>query len=330
MSYTHLSACERGQIQALLEEGKSVSHIARVLGRSVSTVCRERNRHTIKEIYNAEKAQRRYHERRADCRPCRKLEYLSLWDYVMKSISRYWSPQQIAGRLPIDYPDDPRMRISHETLYKALYTDERLRALIVFLRQGRPKRRKRGQGRTGRGLIPGRVSIHQRPAEVQARSRFGDWEGDLVLGKNQQGAVISLVARKSLMLLGRKVPSKQSDEVIAAVIGALEDLPASWAKTITFDNGTEFYHHQRITTQLGVATYFADPYAAYQRGVNENTNGLLRQYLPKGTSFEYLTQRQLDDIINEINNRPRKTLGYRTPYEVFQLDRQQTAVALRA
>ena len=221
------------------------------------------------------------------------------------------------------------MRISHETLYQALYTDERLVPLISCLRQARPKRRKRGQGKTRRCLIPNRVPIHQRPSEVEDRARFGDWEGDLVLGKNQQGAVVSLVGRKSRMLLARKVHSKQSHEVIDAMIAALEDLPVTWARTITLDNGTEFYHHQRITDELGIATYFADPYAAYQRGTNENTNGLLRQYLPKGMRFDNLSQYQLDVIVDELNNRPRKILGYRTPYEVFQIDRQRALRALR-
>jgi len=150
-----------------------------------------------------------------------------------------------------------------------------------------------------------------------------------VLGRNQQGAVITLVGRKSRLLIARKVPSKHSDGVITAIIAALEELPVTWARTITFDNGTEFYQHQRITDELGIKTYFADPYAAYQRGTNENTNGLLRQYLPKGTSFEKLSQRQLDIIVEEINNRPRRNLGYRTPCEIFNSDRHRVLRALR-
>ena len=307
-----------------------MAYIARVLGRSRSTISRETARHSRQGVYDAARADWRYAERRRECRPRRKLEYLALWNYLWEKLCLYWSPQQIAGRLPIDHPDDARMRISHETLYEAIYSDERLATLIACLRQRRPKRRKRGQGRTQRCISPQRVSIHDRPQEVQQRSRFGDWEGDLVLGKNQQGAIVSLVGRKSLMLFARKVQSKKSDEVIAAVIDALEDLPARWARTVTFDNGTEFYHHQRITNELGMAVYFADPYAAYQRGTNENTNGLLRQYLPKGMSFEQISQSQLDAIVHEINNRPRKTLGYRTPYEIYQLHRQQAAVALEA
>jgi IS30 family transposase len=328
MSYVHLSAIERGQIQALLEEGKSVTHIGRTLGRNPSTISRERRRSGRGRTYDAKKAHQRYQQRRVSCRPGRKLEHRVLWQYVIEKLRQYWSPQQVAGRVRLDYPEDLRMRISHETVYRALYSDERLRPFVACLRQHRPKRRKRGQGKTLRCCIPHRTSIRDRPPEVQKRVRFGDWEADLVLGKNQQGAVVSLVARKSMMLLARKVQSKQSEEVVAAVIHALEDLPASWARTVTFDNGSEFYHHQRITHELGVATYFADPYAAYQRGVNENTNGLLRQYLPKGTSFENLTQPQLQAIVEELNNRPRKTLDYRTPYEVFRASRPPAPVAL--
>lgn len=329
MSLEHLSACDRGEIKALLEQGKSKTYIANTLGRSLSTISREVKRNSINNLYNAEIAQKRYRQRRVNCRPSRKLEYRPLWAYLIEKLSLYWSPEQIANRLPIDYPDDPQMRISHETLYKAIYSDERLSSFVACLRQARPKRRKKGQGRVRRCIIPHRTSIHERPKQVQERSRFGDWEGDLILGSNQQGAVLSLVARNPLMLLTRKLQSKKSDEVIAAVIDAMENLPASWAKTITFDNGTEFYHHQRITEQLGIATYFADPYAAYQRGANENINGLLRQYLPKGSSFENLTQTQLDVITDEINSRPRKTLGYQTPYEVLQKYIHERNVALR-
>ncbi len=328
MSYTHLSACERGQIQALLEEGKSVRAIATSLRRHASSVSREIRRNAVHGRYEAHRAQRQYRERRRECRPGWKLDYRPLWDYVHRALPLYWSPETVAGRLRIEYPGQPRMRISHEALYQALYRDERLSPLVCYLRQARPKRRKRGQGKTSRCRIPDRVPIHERPAEVESRTRFGDWEGDLVLGKNQHGAIVSLTGRKSRMLLARKVHSKQSEEVIAAVIAALEDLPASWAHTITFDNGTEFYHHARITNELGMAVYFADPYAAYQRGTNENTNGLLRQYLPKTTSFENLSQRQLDSIVDELNNRPRKILGYRTPCEVFQIDREKRTVAL--
>ena len=328
MSYAHLTAFERGQIHALLKEGKTVSAIARALNRSCSCISREIGRNGGRSRYVAQQAQDRYQKRRQACRPGRKLEHRPLWAYILQKLPQCWSPETISGRLRLEYPDESKMHISHETLYQALYRDERLRPFIAYLRQSRPKRRKRGQGKSSRLAIPNRVPIAHRPAEVETRIRFGDWEGDLVLGKNQQGAILSLTGRKSRMLLARKVDSKHSEKVIAAAIAALEDLPAPWARTITFDNGTEFYHHGRITEQLGIAVYFADPYAAYQRGTNENTNGLLRQYLPKSSSFENLTQTQLDSIVQELNDRPRKVLGYRTPHEVFEIDRKNRTVAL--
>lgn len=328
MSYTHLTPYDRGQIQALLQEGKSVRAIAYSLKRHPSSISREIRRNSLHGRYVAQRAEARYKVRRTECRPHKKLTYNVLWNYVLDKFMRCWSPDQVAGRLQLVYPDDRKMHISYETLYQALYTDERLVPFVAYLRQGRPKRRKQGQGKTRRSIIPNRVSIHERPSEVQDRSRYGDWEGDLLLGKNQEGAVLTLVARKSLMLRARKVQSKQSDEVIGAAIVALEELPAGWGRTVTFDNGTEFCHHQRLKDELGIDTYFADPYAAYQRGVNENTNGLLRQYLPKGMSFKKLNQQQLDAIVEELNNRPRKSLGYRTPNEVFQSNRKNTYVAL--
>jgi transposase, IS30 family len=328
MSYTHLNSFDRGRIQALWEAGKSMSEIATLLNRHRSTISREIRRHRVKDRYEAHRAQARYAQRRKECRPNRRLGFRPLWDYTVKKLSSCWSPEQISRRLRLVFPHHPRMRISHEALYQALYTDERLSPFIRYLRQARPKRRKRGQSKSGRSLIPNRVPISQRPPDVAQRTHFEDWEADLVLGKNQEGAILSLVGRKSRLLLARVVRSKQSEEVIQAAIAALEDLPAGWARSVTFDNGTEFYHHQRLSHELGIATYFADPYAAYQRGTNENTNGLLRQYLPKTTSFKNLSQQQLDDIVDEINNRPRKTHGYLTPYEVFHTFRKTKPVAL--
>jgi IS30 family transposase len=222
------------------------------------------------------------------------------------------------------------MRISHEALYQAIYGDPRLHFLIKHLAQARPKRRKRGQGKSRRGpTIPNRVGIEKRPHVVEERSRFGDWEGDTVVGAGQDAHVVTLVDRKSRRLEARKVKTKQADEVAKAVVDALEDMPVSWVRTITFDNGTEFTRHEDIAKALEADIYFAAPYASYQRGTNENTNGLLRRYLPKGTGFKNLTAQKLQQIVEELNNRPRKCLGYRTPNEVFQRQRLEHRVALR-
>jgi len=248
------------------------------------------------------------------------LDYPPLRRYVFAEGSRAWSPEQLAGRLRVDYPHDGRMHVSPETIYRTVYRDEKLgRVLIPQLRQARKTRRKKGMGRTSRNpiAIPNRVSIEQRPEEVQTRLRYGDWEGDTVLGSNQRGAIATLVERKSLFLAAARVHSKQAQEVAEAIVWALSKAPPHCLKTITFDNGTEFARHENISNALKTQIYFAHAYSSNERARNENTNGLLRQYLPKGTSFENLTQQQLDTIIYELNDRPRKSLGYRTPKELF-------------
>lgn len=329
MSYTHLTPTERGQVQALHQEGRSLNHIAHCLGRDVSTISRELGRNARGKNYDAQRAQLDYRERREPCRPARKLDYQLLWSHLIDKLVQGWTPEEVAGRLPIEYPDDRQMRVSHETVYQAIYNDKRLNFLIKYLPQARPKRRRRGQGKTRRGpSIPNRVGIEHRPNIVQERTRHGDWEGDTIVGARQQGFLVTLVERKSRMLCSRKVETKQADHTAQAVIDALQELPISWVKTITFDNGTEFAQHQAMAQVLPVDIYFATPYSSYQRGTNENTNGLIRRYLPKTSSFRYLTQEYVDHIVTQLNNRPRKVLGYRTPNEVFQEQRREHSIAL--
>lgn len=240
------------------------------------------------------------------------------------------SPEEVDGRFALDYPDDRRTQISYETIYRAIYTQDSLRFLIAYLPQGRPKRRKRGQGKSRRGpTIPNRIGIEQRPKEVETRTVQGHWEGDTVVGKNNDGFLITLVERTSRLLHAVKVETKMASEVADAVIETLLDRPFSWLKSITFDNGTEFADHERMAKQLGVDIYFAAPYASYQRGTNENTNGLIRRFLPKTSSFANITQEQRDAIVSLINKRPRKCLGYRTPNEIFTQIREHHLFALR-
>jgi len=310
----------------------SPTGIAANLGRSVTTITRELERNSTARGYDAERAHRMYLERRKSCQPAKKLDYVPLRNYVIEMIrDEEWTPEQVAGRLPLDFPDDPRMRVSHEAIYQAIYAQDSLHFLIAILPQARPKRRKRGQGKTRRGpSIPNRVGIEQRPPEVEKRTIHGHWEGDLVVGKNNDGFILTLVERTSRLLYAVKTQTKKACEVAQAVIETLLDRPASWLKTLTFDNGPEFAHHERMAKDLPLDVYFADPYASYQRGTNENTNGLIRRYLPKGRSFADLTQRQLDSIVEQINNRPRKCLGYRTPNELFLQIRNQRLLALSA
>lgn len=326
----HLTLVERVKIQTYREQEMSPTRIALNLGRSVTTIRRELERNRTARGYDAEQAQRMYTQRRQPCRPANKLDYEPLRAYVIEKIrDEEWTPEQVAGRLPVDCPDDPRMRVSHEAIYQAIYAQDSLRFLIAFLPQARPKRRQRGQGKTRRGpSIPNRVGIDQRPKEVDTRTTHGHWEGDTVIGKNNDGFIVTLVERTSRLLYAVKTQTKNACEVAQAVIDILLDRPASWLKTLTLDNGTEFAHHERIAEALPLNVYFADPYASYQRGTNENTNGLIRRYLPKGRTFADLTQRRLDSIVDQINNRPRKCLGYRTPNEVFLQVRLQRLLAL--
>lgn len=318
MCYKHFTPTERGQVQAYREEHKSLRYIAEQLGRDKSSISRELRRNAGRDGYDAARAQQLYEQRREPCRPSKRLEHQPLWRFVFDKITLGWTPECIAGRLPLSNPDEPQMRISHETIYQSIYGDPKMHCLIKLLPQARPKRRKRGQGKSRRGPgIPNRVSIHERPKEVEDRSRYGDWEGDTVFGLKQKAFLTTLVERKSRYTQMRKTNTKQAGEVAQAVVESLLDMPAGWVKTITFDNGTEFTQHETIAKELGVDIFFADPYSSWQRGTNENTNGLIRRYLPKKTDFRNITDAQIERIEKELNHRPRKILGYRTPHEVF-------------
>lgn len=332
MPSKHLTLIERVKIQTYHEQEMSPTNIAEHLGRPVCTILRELARNSTAHGYDAQHAQHMYTQRRERCRPSKKLDCKPLRDFVIEKIrDEQMTPEQVAGRLPGQYPDDPRMRVSYETIYQGIYSQDSLHFLIQCLPQSRPKRRKRGQGKSRRGpSIPNRVGIEQRPAEVDTRASHGHWEGDTVVGRNNDGYIVTVVERTSRLLHAVKTQTKTACEVARAIVESLLDRPHSWLKTITFDNGSEFTNHEDIAKQLGVDIYFAAPYSSYQRGTNENTNGLIRRYLPKGTSFAELTQCQLDTIVEQINNRPRKCLGYRTPNEVFQEIRNQRLLALSA
>lgn len=332
MPSIHLTLIDRVKIQTYHEQKMSPSKIAESLGRSTSTITRELARNSTAQGYDAQRAQKLYMQRRESCRPTRKLDHKPLRKVVIEKIrDEEWTPEQVAGRLSIEHPGDRRMQISHETIYQAIYKQDNLRFLVAYLPQSRPKRRKRGQGKTRRGpSIPNRVGIEQRPPEVETRTTHGHWEGDTIVGKNNDGFIVTLVERASRLLHAVKTQTKKAPEVAQAVIDTLLDRPASWLNTITFDNGTEFANHSDMTEQLNMDIYFATPYSSYQRGTNENTNGLIRRYLPKARSFRQLTQHQLDAIVSQINNRPRKCLGYRTPNEVFNEIRKQRLLALSA
>jgi transposase, IS30 family len=318
MSHTHLTLSEREVIAQSLAAGKNQSQIARALGRDRSTISRELRRNKVGgvETYFAVQADWLAAERRH----ASKLPFAQhderVWKYVLEKLGEEWSPEQIAGRLREEYPDDARMRISHETIYAFIYADRRAGgALWKQLRRHHRRRRPRGSGRQCRGGIVGRVGIAARPAIVEKRSRKGDWEGDTVAGKS--GRLVTVVERKSRFVVIAKVHDKRAASVNRGGIRALHKVPDQFRKTMTLDNGTEFARFGEMERALNLRVYFAEPYNSNQRATNENTNGLLRQYFPKGTDFRAVSHQRVAKVQQRLNNRPRKCLGYRTPHEVL-------------
>ncbi|MHB1400270.1 MAG: IS30 family transposase, partial [Trichloromonadaceae bacterium] len=229
-----------------------------------------------------------------------------------------WPPEVIAYRVRADHPDDERMRVSHETIYRWVFLDAgQGGTLYRHLHRRRKHRRRQKRYGAGRRFIPGRVGIEERPEVVAQRSRFGDWEGDLILGRRRSGAIATHVERKSRYLMAELLPDRKADTFNEAAIPAYQALPKHLCQTLTLDNGKEFSRFKELEAKTGLSVYFAAPYSAWQRGTNENTNGLLRFYFPKGTNFKRISARALAKAVHKLNNRPRKCLGYRTPQEVY-------------
>ena len=312
-----LSYEERAQITARLELEQGVREIARALGRSPSTISREIARNGGRERYRSVRAEQR--AQRCARRP--KASKLSgapgLLAAVELGLEQLWSPQQISARLSQEHPDDEEMRISHETIYRSLYVQTRgeLRwQLSQKLRTGRATRRSQGQVET-RGRISAMVPIAQRPPEVDDRRVPGHWEGDLLVGAGGKSAIVTLVERQTRYVLLAALQDQTTLHVTDVLAERITQLPAHLAKSLTWDQGRELAAHQRFTSQTGIQVYFCDPHSPWQRGSNENTNGLLRQYLPKGTDLSGHTQDHLDQIAASLNGRPRQTLGWRNPAE---------------
>jgi IS30 family transposase len=306
-------------LQTLLAFHLSKAQLALRVGCSQSTISRELRRNAgVGGRYDAVGAQHKYLRRREACRPAKILADAQLCGYVEEKLKEEWAPEQIARRLVVDFPDAPAMRVSHETVYQHVYADKRRGGTLHrALRLHRKKRRKRSNAKGRRGLIKDRVSIHDRPAVVETQSRIGDWEGDTIIGANHRGAAATFVDRKSLYTLAILMPDKTAASLNAAAITAFQTVPIELRHTLTTDNGKEFAAHKELQRALQIDIYFADPYKACQRAINENTNGLLRQYIPKKTDFRILTQEKLNHATQRLNNRPRKKLNYRTPHEVF-------------
>ena len=328
MSYRHLTQKERFFIYHMRMAGWSSAKIGRTIGRHRSTIDRELKRNSPPwGHYLDDYAQRKTAIRRQDTsrRPC--TDDVALMAHVERKIEARWSPEQIVGRLKTAPPPGlVGKTISHATIYRWLWAcPQRFQRLRPHLRVACKKRRKPYGKPSKRGQIPNRVSIDDRPETVEARDRLGDWEGDTVVGKGRRGYVLTNVDRTSRYTVARKLERPMAQSVEDALYQAMRRLPREKRQTQTFDNGREFARHESIAARLGLAVYFAHPYSSWERGTNENTNGLLRQYLPKSRDFTTLTDRELAGYVWQLNNRPRKCLNYKTPAEVFH----ERRVALR-
>lgn len=318
-SPARLSLQEREDVRAGLERGESLTAIATALGRAVSTVSREVAANGGRAGYKAWLA----HSCAADRarRPkAPKLAHQPLADQVTAWLEAFWSPEEIAQRLRIEFPDDPMMWVSHETIYQSLFVQGRgelRRELHRCLRTGRARRRPRNRMEK-RGRIPDMVLISDRPAEVNDRAIPGHWEGDLIIGTGMRSAVGTLVERTTRYVLLLHLPDgREAQRVNEAMKRAVQRLPEQLRRTITWDQGGEMSKHASFTVDTGIQIYFCDPHSPWQRGSNENTNGLLRQYMPKGTDLSKFTASDLEQIAASLNNRPRKTLGFMKPSEML-------------
>jgi IS30 family transposase len=330
--YTHLSPEERATLSLGLAQGHSLRMMARVLGRAPSTLGRECARNTTRgHSYRVRTAQTQAIARACQPRRPRKLLDSWLWQYVQTHLKDGCSPEQIAGRLRRAYPDDMAKQLSPETIYAALYVLPRgsLRSeLLAALRQARKARRPRARGTDRRGQIPNMTPLAERPTEVATRTVPGHWEGDLIKGARNGSAVGTLVERTTRLVILARMDGTDARSARQGFIKKLRHVPASLRKTLTYDRGKEMAEHERLAARLAILVFFADPYSPWQRGTNENTNGLLRQYLPKGTDLSGYTQRELNAIAHRLNTRPRKCLAFATPLEVYAQWRQHSPVAL--
>jgi len=314
--YRQLTDEDRIEIYAMKQAGKQQNKIAAELGVHPSTVSRELVRNTGLRGYRPKQAHQKALYRRFTARKAVKMMPATI-DYIESKLAQEHSPEQISERMKLD-PGWNGPTVSHERIYQHIWQDKAQSGMLYKrLRIGGTKqRRKRRNSRDMRGTIKNRVGIEERPDIVERKIRIGDWEGDTVVGKNHQGALVTLVDRKSKLTLIGKVNRYTADSVEETIISLMELLPRR-NYTLTVDNGKEFASHEAVADALRIRVYFADPYSAWQRGLNENTNGLIRQYVPKGSEVRTLTDEQILHIMDRLNNRPRKSLGYLTPNEVF-------------
>ena len=316
--YTHLTRGERERIRLLRLEKYSIGFIAAALGRSKSTIWREVKSHLHHNGYEPERAHGHAQKlRKKPRRPC-KMMLPEIARFVKEGLNNDWSPEQIAGRMRLHFPRRPDLRISHQCIYDWLYRDKKSGGIwYQKLRINNHKRRKWKVKMPRRVNISRRKGIGQRPKSVETRRFFGDWEADTVEGKLNRGRLVTLVERKTLYTLITGMGTRHAHNFNAAAEKRIRQEPWLPLRTLTVDNGAEFARHEELERTLGLRVYFAEPYSFWQRGVNENTNGLLRQYLPQKTDFLSIPEEEIARVEKMLNNRPRKKLNYRTPSEVM-------------
>jgi IS30 family transposase len=325
MTYTHLTQAERYQIEILRKAKHTQSAIAVLLGRDKSCISRELRRNRGQRGYRPKQAHSLAQTRQKACANGPRVE-VKTWELVESKLKEAWSPQQISGYLLVN----KQPGVSHESIYQHIYADKRKGGTLHLTLRCQKERKKRHTGRARRGSIPNQVSIDLRPAVVADRTRFGDWEADLVIGAGQKQALVTINERISRYSLIAHVPFKTAELVSQAMIALLKPF-STCVHTLTTDNGREFAQHERIAATLDADFFFAHPYSSWERGANENMNGLIRQFFPKKMAFEFITPTEIELAMHRLNHRPRKCLGYRTPYEVFmeQLQLHNQPVALQ-
>jgi IS30 family transposase len=316
-----LTLSEREEISRGIVAGQSLRSIAASLGRAPSTVSREINRNDGRRCYRANSADQAAWDRAHRPKTCKLAEHPELASIVAEKLQLQWAPRQIAGWLKHTYPDDETYQVSHETIYKTLFIQARgalKKELLQHLRKTRAMRRSRHhtQKTDNHGRITGAVSIRERPASVEDRAVPGHWEGDLIMGSNNS-QIATLVERHTRYVMLVRVPGKDTKTVINALIKHAHKLPRELYKSLTWDRGKEMADHQRFSLDTDIKVYFCDPQSPWQRGSNENTNGLLRQYFPKGMDLSNVHQNRLNAVARRLNERPRETLNFRTPAERF-------------
>jgi IS30 family transposase len=319
MSYTHFTASERHQLYQLrITEQRSLAAIASIMHRAKSSISRELKRNTdaAHKIYLPDHAQVQMEQRRQGAQVRFRCAQQGTITQIKSRLKQYHSPEQIAGRLK----QEGLPRVSYETIYQMIYADHAgLGKYQLYLRQPRQQRRRKGV-KQKRGGIPGRVGIEQRPPVADMKTEMGHWESDTVIGGNHTGVVVTHVDKASKYLLAGLAKNKTVQQINQVTLKLFAAVKTGLRQTMTFDNGREFCGHQELAQKLGLSTFFANPYHAWERGLNEHTNGLLRQFFPKGTNFKIVKPEALQTAVDLINHRPRKSLDYRTPHEVFFAD----------